>query len=413
LKKYKLQKIWKQLGPGLITGSSDDDPSGITTYSQAGAKFGLDTLWTALFTWPLMTAIQHMCAKIGLVTKQGLAGTVKKEFPSWVIWFVLLISIPAILLNIGANISAMSGVICLLVPGIHPMVWGLCISGFIYWFMIQFSYRKFSGMLKYICLILLVYAIIPFLIRVDLSKVMLATFVPKITLNSEYAEMLIAIFGTTLSPYLFFWQSNMDAEETSSLKNVKKGMRTLFINEKTDIIIGMGFSNLIMFFIILTTGTVLHASGKMEINTLEDAALALKPLAGKNAFVLFSSGILGTGLLSIPVLSATIAYMVCETMGWKMGMNHTYHEAKTFYNLIGLSLAIGILFQILKINPIKSLAYSAFGYGLVAPVIIVIILMITNNKRIMGNQTNNLITNILGWISVVLMASSVLFYFYR
>jgi NRAMP (natural resistance-associated macrophage protein)-like metal ion transporter len=411
LKKNKLRNLWNQLGPGLITGSSDDDPSGITTYSQAGAKFGLDTLWTALFSWPLMVSIQHMCAKIGLVTKLGLAGNIKKHYPKPVIWAILIFCIPAILLNIGANISAMSGVILMLFPKMNPFLFSTSIVIAIYLTMVRFSYHKMTSLLKYVCLILFVYAIIPFIIHADFKRIVTSTFLPKFTNSSDFAGMLIAIFGTTLSPYLFFWQSNMEAEETHSIKKRKFGVRRLFFNEKKDVLIGMGFSNLIMFFIILTTGTVLHQSGNTNIGTLEDAALALKPLAGKEAYLLFAIGIIGTGLLSLPILTGTISYMICETMDWNMGMNKKYKEAKSFYHLIGASLLGGIAFQILQINPIESLTYAAFGYGLIAPVVIVLIIQISNNKKWMGNHANGLLVNVLGWISVAVMLSCVLFYF--
>jgi NRAMP (natural resistance-associated macrophage protein)-like metal ion transporter len=411
LKKVNLRKIWKQLGPGLITGSSDDDPSGIATYSQAGAQFGFQTLWTAFFTWPLMTAIQHMCAKIGLVTKNGLTSNIKKNYPLPILVGILLLTIPAILLNIGANLSGMSGVIHLIFPKISPLAVSPLVAILIWMMMIRFPYRKMVIVFKYLSLVLLVYLAVPFFIKLNISEIIKSTFWPEIKLNKNYLGILIAILGTTISPYLFFWQVDMDAEESSAINLKEKEIKTLFINEKKDTVIGMGFSNLVMYFIILTTGAVLFGPGNTQIHNLEDAASALRPVAGDGAYLLFAIGIIGTGILSIPILAGTIAYMVCETFNWKAGMNNKFAQAKLFYWIMGGSLFIGLLFQMLKINPIQSLKYAAIGYGLTAPFAIAIIIHISNNKSIMGIHRNSLIVNILGLISLALMTICGLLYF--
>ena len=311
------------LGPGLITGASDDDPSGIATYSQAGAQYGLSTLWTALITFPLMASIQEMCARIGLATGQGLTSILKQHYPRWVLYLMLLFSAPAIVMNIGADIAGMGAVANLIVPGIDAAFFSVCFTVLLLIFIVFFNYQKIASVLKYLAMTLLVYLLVPFFTKTDWHAVIIATFIPHIKFNKDYMGILVGILGTTISPYLFFWQTTMEVEE---INEKQKKQTRLFVAGhrmynamRLDVNIGMLFSNLVMFFIILTTGAVLAISGVHKIDTVEQAAQALRPLAGDLAYHLFAFGVIGTGLLAIPVLSGALSYIFSETFGLKMG----------------------------------------------------------------------------------------------
>ena len=399
----RLYRFWKLLGPGLVTGASDDDPSGIATYSQAGAAYGLTTLWTALITFPLMAAIQEMCARIGLVTSQGLTGTLKTNYSKPVLYLMLLFSFPAIVMNIGADIAGMGAVGNLLFPSIQATYFSVFFTIVLLILIIYLPYQKIFSVLKYLCIVLLVYLIIPFLYKQDLLAVLKATFIPTIVFDKNFISILVAILGTTISPYLFFWQATMEVEE---MKNMKKHIvlnKKIMNNMKQDVDFGMFFSNLVMFFIILTSGTVLFNGGIHQIDTVEQAAQALKPLAGNSAYLLFAVGVIGTGLLAIPVLSGSLSYIISETFGWEQGLDKKFHEAKAFYIVIAISLILGLMLNYIGISPIKALIYSAILYGLTAPVLIAIILHISNNKKVMGEYTNGKASNIFGFTALVLM----------
>ncbi len=399
----KLGRFWKELGPGLVTGSSDDDPSGIATYSQAGALFGMATLWTALPTFPLMAAVQEMCARIGIVTNSGLTHTLKKNYSRPVLYLMLVFSFPAIVLNIGADIAGMGAVSNLLFPQIHAGIFSICYTILLMVLIVWLPYRRFSSILKYLCLVLLVYIIVPFLGKMDVQALVRNTFVPQIHLNKEFLGMLVAILGTTISPYLFFWQASMEVEEKGQLA------KTLIVNKnpiakmRTDVYTGMLFSNLVMYFIILTTGTILFDAGVHRIDTVDQAAMALKPLAGRASYLLFALGIIGTGLIAIPVLAGSLSYIFSETFGWEEGMDKKFHEARGFYGVMILSLVISLGINFMGISPIQALYYTAIGYGLTAPVIIAIVLHICNNKRVMGRAVNRPWSNWLGGAALVLM----------
>lgn len=406
-------RFWSKLGPGLITGASDDDPSGIATYSQAGAQFGLATLWTALLTFPLMSAIQEMCARIGMVTSEGLTGTLKKYYPKWVLYLMLLFSFPAIVMNIGADIAGMGAVGNLLFPQIEASYFSVLFTIILLILIIYLPYRKMAAVLKYLCMALLVYIIVPFLVEQDWGAIAKATFIPSLTFDASFISILVAILGTTISPYLFFWQATMEVEDMKHKKKQvivdKKNIHEM----KNDVTIGMLFSNLVMWFIILTAGTVLFKGGIHQIDTVEQAAKALEPLAGKYAYWLFSIGVIGTGLLAIPVLSGSLSYIFCETFGWKEGLDNKFHEARPFYMIIAISLIAGLSMNYLGINPVKALIYSAILYGLTAPVLIAIILHICNNKKVMKEFTNSRGSNIMGIATLLLMsfAAVALLYF--
>jgi len=399
----KLGRFWKILGPGLVTGASDDDPSGIATYSQAGSAYGLSTLWTALITFPLMAAIQEMCARIGMVTAQGLAGTLKMHYSKTVLYLMLLFSFPAIVMNIGADIAGMGAVGNLLFPSIHAIFFSIGFTIVLLGLIIFLPYQKIASVLKYLCIVLLVYFIVPFLYRQNFLAILRSTFIPTIKFDRDFISILVAILGTTISPYLFFWQATMEVEDIKLRKKHLVVNKKILHEMKQDVDFGMLFSNVTMFFIILTTGTVLFNGGIHKIDTVEQAAQALKPLAGNFAYLLFALGIIGTGLLAIPVLSGSLSYIFTETFGWEEGLDKKFHQAKMFYIIVAISLILGLSLNYIGISPIKALIYSAILYGLTAPVLIAIILHISNNKKIMGKNTNGKKSNILGFATLVLM----------
>ena len=408
----KLKRFWKIIGPGLITGASDDDPSGIATYSQAGAAFGLQTLWTAILAFPLMAAIQQMCARIGLVTSQGLTGTLKKHYPKPVLYLMLLFSFPAIVMNIGADIAGMGAVGNLLFPSIESTYFSVVFTVLLLGLIIYLPYQKIAAVLKYLCIVMLVYFVVPFLYKQDFVDILKSTIIPTIHWNKEFLLIIVGILGTTISPYLFFWQASVEVEEM-------KNKRSLYVNKKIihdmqqDVDFGMTFSGFVMYFIILTTGTVLYSAGIHQIDTVEEAALALKPLAGDLAYVLFAVGVIGTGLIAIPVLSGSLSYIFTETFGWEQGLDKKFHEAKGFYVIIAISLVLGLSLNYIGISPIDALIYTAVLYGITAPVLIGIILHISNNRAIMGEFVNTRLSNILGFAALIVMtlAAVALLYF--
>jgi len=405
------------LGPGLITGASDDDPSGIATYSQAGAQYGLTTLWTAWITFPLMASIQEMCARIGLTTSQGLTSVLKQYYPKWVMYLMVLFSFPAIVMNIGADIAGMGAVTNLLFPKVDAAYFSVLFTILLLIFIVLFPYRKIANVLKFLTMVLFVYIIVPFLTHTDWAAVLKATVIPHIELNKDFLGILVGILGTTISPYLFFWQATMEVEELKQKQKKRTNLiiatNRMFLAMKNDVNIGMLFSNIIMFFIILATGTVLATGGVNKIETVEQAAEALRPLAGDMAYYLFAFGVIGTGLLAIPVLSGALSYIFSETFGLQMGLDKKFQDAKGFYIIIAISLIAGLSMNYVGISPIKALLYSAILYGITAPVIIAIVMHICNNKKIMGDRVNGTRANILGTLTFLLMtvAAIALLYF--
>lgn len=415
MKKRKIipfKLFWSKLGPGLITGSSDDDPSGIATYSQAGAAFGLATLWTAFLTFPLMAAIQEMCARIGIVTSHGLTGTLKNNYPRPVLYLLLLFSVPAIVLNIGADIAGMGAVANLLFPAVQASYFSVTITLILLFLIIYLPYRRIAGGLKYLCISLLVYILVPFLFHQNWWQILKSSFIPTIKFDLKFISILVAILGTTISPYLFFWQASMEVEEMNHKKKHILVNKKIIHDMRQDVDFGMFFSNLVMFFIILAAGTVLYNGGIRQIDTVEQAALALKPLAGNLSYLLFAIGVIGTGFLAIPVLSGSVSYIVSETFNWKEGLDKKFYEARPFYLVIAISLIVGLSLQYIGITPIQALIYAAILYGMTAPVLIAIILHICNNKKVMGNYTNGKLSNILGAITLILMSAAAIILLY-
>lgn len=403
-----IKRFWQILGPGLITGASDDDPSGIATYSQAGAGFGLATLWTALLTFPLMASIQEMCARIGAVTSQGLTGTLKKHYPKSVMYAMLVLSLPAIILNIGADLESMGAVAHLLLPFVPVFLFEVFFTGILLLVIIIYPYQKLASILKWLCLVLLLYLFIPFLVKVNWRDVARHTFIPTIHFNKEFLEIVVAILGTTISPYLFFWQATMEAEDIANAKE-KIIVDKLFLSKmKTDTYVGMLFSNLVMFFIILTTGIVLFGAGIHQIDTVEQAAKALEPLTGNAAYYFFAVGVIGTGFLAIPVLAGSLSYIVAETFNLKEGLENKFSQAPGFYLTLILSLIAGLSLDFLHISPIQALFYTAVLYGLTAPVMIFIVMHICNNPKVMGDSVNKKWSNITGGLTFILMSLAAL-----
>jgi NRAMP (natural resistance-associated macrophage protein)-like metal ion transporter len=402
-KEGKLKKFLKILGPGIITGASDDDPSGIATYSQVGAVYGLGLLWMSLFTFPLMAALQGMCARIGLVTSQGLTHTLRNRYPKIILYLMLLFSVPAIILNIGADIAGMGAVTNLLFPSVPAFAFSFLFTVIMMVVIIAYPYQKIAGILKWFCLSILLYLVVPFIIKVNWKDVFLATFIPHIEMNKEFIEMAVAILGTTISPYLFFWQTTMEAEDQEHQQKQVMVDKRILRDMKTDVNTGMFASNLVMLFIILTTGVVLHNAGIKDINTVDQAAKALEPLAGKFSYLFFALGVIGTGFLAIPVLAGSLSYMLAESFGWQEGLDKKFNEARPFYIVVIFALVIGLLINILGISPMKALIYTAILYGVTSPVMIAVVMHIGNNKKIMNNFTNSRLSNFLGMITFIVM----------
>jgi NRAMP (natural resistance-associated macrophage protein)-like metal ion transporter len=399
----KIIRYWKIIGPGLVTGASDDDPSGIATYSQAGAAFGLSTLWTSIVAFPLMAAIQKMCARIGLVTNQGLTGALKSHYPRPILYIMLIFSFPAIVMNIGADIAGMGAVGNLLFPSIDAMFFSVFFTILLLGLIIYLPYTQIASILKYLCIVILVYFIVPFLYKQDLVEIAKSTFIPTIKFDKEFIAIIVGILGTTISPYLFFWQASVEVEEMKHKKHHVIVNKKIIHEMNQDVDFGMTVSGFVMYFIILTTGTVLYQGGIHQIDTVEQAAMALKPLAGNLAYLLFAIGVIGTGLIAIPVLSGSLSYIFTETFGWEQGLDKKFHQAKGFYTIIALSLLLGLSLNYVGISPMKALIYTAVLYGFTAPVLIAIILHISNNKQIMGENVNDLKANIMGFAALIIM----------
>jgi Mn2+/Fe2+ NRAMP family transporter len=339
-------------------------------------------------------------------------GTLKKNYSKPVLYLMLLFSFPAIVMNIGADIAGMGAVGNMLIPSIHAIFFSVVFTILLLGLIIFLPYQKIAAILKYLCIVLVVYFIVPFLYKQDFPAILKATFIPTLKFNKDFISILVAILGTTISPYLFFWQATMEAEDVKQMKKHLVVNKRILHEMNQDIDFGMFFSNITMFFIILATGTVLFNGGIHKIDTVEQAAQALKPLAGNFAYLLFAVGVIGTGFLAIPVLSGSLSYIFTETFGWKDGLDKKFHQAKGFYFIIAISLILGLSLNYIGVSPIKALIYSAILYGLTAPVLIAIILHISNNKKIMGKNTNGKKANILGSLTLIVMtvAAVVLIY---
>lgn len=405
-----LRRILSSLGPGFITGASDDDPSGIGTYAQTGVQFGYNQLWTALFSFPFMAVMQEMCGRIGMVTGKGLSRTIKKHYPVPVLYISIILLFVANTVNIGADLAAMAASGRLLL-GMPYITWLLGITIISILLQVFIPYKTYSQFLKFLTFSLFAYVITAFVVKQDWMKVLHATFIPSFQLNKDYLMNIVAILGTTISPYLFFWQASEEVEQLVDVgKQEEVGVGTPNISPKDvrevriDTVVGMFFSNLVMFFIIVTMASTLGAHGVKQIETSAQAAEALRPIAGDFAFVLFATGIIGTGLLAIPVLAGSASYAISEAFGWREGLSKKLEEAWGFYGAIITATLIGFFINFIGIAPFKMLYYTAILNGLCAPPLMVIIMLIANNKNILGEYTNRGFSNILGWIITAIMS---------
>ena len=406
----KLKKLWKSLGPGLITGASDDEPSGITTYTIAGAKFGLASLWMALFTLPLMIVIQEMSARIGRISNRGLAGNMKKHYPKWILFTIASLIVVVNTINIGADMSGMAQSLALIMP-FPERITAIAITIAILLVTIILPYQKIFNIFKWLALSLFVYVFSIFTIHENWLDIIHRLFVPSILWNRDFFIMMTAFFGTTIAPYLFFWQANQEVEEKiieqckpGRICRLKPATEIELQDLRLDTRVGMTFSNLITFCIIILTSSTLFRAGLHNVETLKDAAEALKPIAGEYAYLLFTAGIISSGFLAIPILAGSAAYVIAEIFGWSQGLNKTFTKAKEFYGVIIASTLVGLIIPLLGLHPVKALFYTAILYGLISPIIISMIIHMANNPNIMGQHTNSKSMNILGRVTLVIMS---------
>lgn len=407
LKRHPLSRI----GPGLITGVADDDPSGIATYSQAGAQFGLNMLWTMPLAFPLMAAVQSMCAHIGRVTGKGLAANIKATFSPIVLLGVVLLLLVANILNIAADVAAM-GEVAELVTGLNRhLMTAVFVFGTLL-LQVFVPYHRYVFFLKWLTLSLLAYAAVLFTVHVPWGQVALRTVWPRLTLNSGTAAMVVAVFGTTISPYLFFWQASEEVEDMQARQGAAPLVRdarkagTELRRIRWDTWSGMLYSNITAYFIILATAVTLNVAGITDINTAAQAASALRPLAGDFAYTLFALGILGVGLIGVPVLAGSAAYALSEAMDWKWGLERKATDARGFYGVIAVSVLAGLGIQYLPITPMKALFWSAVINGVVAVPLMVVIILLVSNKSVMGAFTASRSLIILGWIATAVMGAA-------
>lgn len=406
-----LQRFLEELGPGLITGAADDDPSGISTYSVAGASYGYATLWTALLSFPLMAAVQLMCARLGMVTGSGLASVIRTRYPRWVLWFACGLVIVANVFNIGADLGGMADAMQM-VTGVRAFCWtpffAVLITVLLFWT----SYREIARIFKWLTLVLFAYVITAFLARPDWAGVARATFLPHIEWTKSYIAVLVGILGTTISPYLFFWQAAQEVEEDRDHGKMTVAQRRGSTNKelriaKRDVITGMLLSNLVMYFLILTTAATLHAHGTKNIETAKQAAEALRPLAGPGAYWLFTLGIIGTGMLAVPVLAGSSAYAIAEGAKWRSAsLNVKPQLAPKFYTVIAVAILIGLAFDFAGLNAVKMLFWSAILNGLLAPPLVIMVVLLTSDRRVMGNRVNTPGMQALGWICALIMSAA-------
>lgn len=400
----KIKKILRKLGPGFITGASDDDPSGIATYAQTGAIFGYSQLWTSIFSFPFMTVIQEISGRTGMVTGKGIAAIVKEHYARPVAYATVLLLVIANTINIGADLGAMAASAKLLI-GVPFEVLLIGMTTFTLILEIFVPYPAYARILKYLTFSLFAYIVTAFFVKQDWNAIAIATLIPQIALNKDYLFNIVAILGTTISPYLFFWQANEEVEEEiehHKLRVMGKGIPRISKGDirdmRIDTTIGMFFSNTVMFFIIVTIASTLHVNGITNIETADQAALALKPFAGDFAFLLFALGIVAIGLLAVPILAGSAAYAVSEVLNWRSGLSKKLSQAYGFYGVIAVATIIGLFVNFTPIKPFQMLYYAAILNGICAPPLMILIMLISNNKQIMGKHTNSSFSNTMGWI---------------
>ena len=408
------KEYWNKIGPGLVVGAADDDPSGVATYSQAGAQYGFSMLWTALFTFPFMAVVQEMCARIGIVTGKGLASTIRTYCPPPVLYIATICLLIANTFNIGADISAIGEAIQLVVPGLNVIVIVVLFTVLSLMLQIFVPYQKYASYLKYLSFVLIAYIIAGLCIDLNWKDALYSTVVPHFDFSKDSILLFCAICGTSITPYCFFWQTSQEVEEKIAhrkgdhyvgqeisdhdTKHAIKDMRF-------DVWTGMFFSNLTMFFIIAVCGAVLFPHGINNIETAAQAAQALLPFAGKATYFLFTLGIVGVGLLAVPVLAGSSAYAIAETFRFKEGLYNTYHEAKAFYGVIIVSMLVGLGITFIGVPPMKALLYSAILNGCIAPLLLMVIVYLASKKSIMGNWKNTRLQSFFGWMITIIMTA--------
>ena len=403
-----LRRLLAALGPGLVTGAADDDPSGIATYSQVGAQFGYGLTWVMLFGYPLMAVTQAISAEIGAVTGNGIGQNLRRHYPRWLLRGVVALLLVANIANLGADLGAMGSALELLIGGpvlLYTALFAALCVGLEIWL----SYARYAAILKWLTLSLFAYVAVVFAVHVPWREALYATFVPAIVLDSDHAMALVAVLGTTISPYLFFWQASQEVEE-----QLRRTHKPLYVAPaeagpeleriRIDTWVGMGYSNLISVFVIIATAATLHAGGITEIQSTSQAAEALRPIAGVFTFALFALGIIGTGLLAVPVLAGSAAYAVCEAFDWTEGLDHKWHDARAFYGVIALSTFIGLALNFTGIDPIKALYWSAVLNGLLAAPLMATMLLIASNPGIMGKLTLSWPMKAAGWLAAAVLA---------
>ncbi|GBL41191.1 iron transporter [Nitrosopumilaceae archaeon] len=421
MSKHRLKKLSKIFGPGIVTGASDDDPSGIATYTQAGAQYGTGALWFSLFIYPLAATVQEMCGRIGLLTGSGLAGVIKKKYSKKTVLPIITLLLVANTINIGADIGAMSASVNLIFPGFPILLVTLLFTATIILSEILIPYQKYIRILKYLTLSLLAYFITAIIIGGNWQEIFTASIIPHIEFTPAFSMMFVALFGTTISPYLFFWQTSEEAEEDvakNKINEIGEGKPHITKREikmmRMDVMMGMGFAQITMWFIIMTAAGTLHTNGVTDIITADQAAKALEPLvqtfpnSGQIAKTIFALGVIGTGMLAIPILSGSSAYALSEGFGWKQGLSKKFKEAKSFYLIIASSTVVGLWINFMGLDPIRALFYTAIINGIIAVPLLIAVIKVANDNKILHTHTNRKLSNVLGWVTVAIMGFSII-----
>ena len=393
----------------MITGCADDDPSGISTYSMTGAAFGYGLLWTALLSFPLMVSLQLMCGRLGMVTGRGLAGVIRRRYTRWVLWGACSLLMLANMINIGADLGGMADATAM-ITGVNSLIWTPLYTALMMSFLFWSSYRQIARLFKWITLALLAYVAAAFFVKVDWRQALASTLDPRLAWSREYLAILVGILGTTISPYLFFWQASQEVEEERAQGKTlaqRKGATAEELRRlRVDVVTGMFASNFIMYFIILTTAATLHTHGILRIETAKQAAEALRPLAGRGAYLLFTLGLIGTGMLGVPVLAGSCAYAVSEAAAWRGSLERKPRGARKFYSVLGIAMIIGLALDYVGLNALKMLFWAAVVNGLLAPPLILIVLLLTDDRKVMGDHVNSLAERILGWTTFAIMTAA-------
>jgi NRAMP (natural resistance-associated macrophage protein)-like metal ion transporter len=424
----KLKNFWRQLGPGLIAGAVDDDPSSLVTYAVAGAKLGLAALWTALFTLPFMIITQRMAGRIGLISGRGLAGNMKRHYPKWILLIIAILIVGTNIINIGADISAMSASISLLIPQISPIFFSAAIPLILVALLILLPYHRMARYLKWIAIVMFSYVLAAFFVDLDWSQIIPRAIIPQIIHSKDYVMIIVAIFGTTISPYLFFWQASGAVEEEILHQyppkkdggamipgvepHIKHRSTGIIKNEISvmykDVRYGMIFSNLITFFIITLCAFTLFKAGTPNVSTVGEIASSLRPLAGPYSNFLFLLGILAAGTLAIPVLAGSAAYALSEMFGWRWGFYNNFHRAKQFYIVIIIATLLGIAIPAFNLHPVQILVWTAVICGFISPPLILLLIHMANNPKIMGQYTSRTHSNIIAYLLFLIMTGSII-----